>query len=455
MKHKVLFKNKEFSPYSNVRKSRIFISAKQICSLLQKYGFEAYMVGGAIRDLFIKPNVIPKDLDIATSALPADIKQIFANSRFVGETFGVSLVQHNDIPFEITTFRKEGEYADRRRPSSISKGTFIEDANRRDFTMNCLYYDPVKNNIIDPHNGAHDIKQKIIKCVGNPDLRLHEDSLRIIRMCRFAANLHFEISEECILAGKRQADGLHLLSKERILLEFQKIKLGRFFYFFENMNKIIDLSLIFFPKYLKDSSNTATCVIKNTVTISKIKIDTPYPFFNFLKVFLYEFDVNIKNYNLIIEQLDIWPLTTEDKKICTLFLKAIHLKEQIPSNTEVEITDFIFFELLSNIQQASDNLTYGIFINLSIFIKDSLLKETLYKMIDYTAQEKSPTVNSSEVVKQIKNFNLEKKYISTTIKYLQYIYLKKGMLPKVQSILQFKTHFFSEYFVVSSQLNKK
>lgn len=413
------------------------------------------MVGGAIRDLLIKPNVIPKDLDIATSAMPADIKQLFANSKFVGETFGVSLVQHNDIPFEITTFRKEGEYADRRRPSSISKGTFQEDANRRDFTMNCLYYDPIKNNIIDPHNGAIDIKFKIIKCVGNADVRLHEDSLRIIRMCRFSANLHFEISEESILAGKRQSDGLHLLSKERILLEFQKIKLGRFFYFFESMNKIIDLSLIFFPKYLKDSSNPATSIIKNSVSLSKIKIDTPYPFFNFLKIFLYEFDVNIKNYDLILQQLDKWPIMTEDKKICLLFLKAIHLKEHIPANSEVEITDFIFFEILATMQQVSDNLTYGIFINLSVFIKDSLLKETLYKMIEFTAQEKYPTINSNEVVKQIKNFNYEKKYISTTIKYLQYIYLKKGVLPKVQSILQFKTHFFSEYYEISSQLNKK
>ena len=96
-------------------------------------GLKAYMVGGAIRDLLIKPNVIPKDLDIATSAMPVDIKQLFANSKFVGETFGVSLVQHNDIPFEITTFRKEGEYADEEDLLLSQKGTFQEDANRRDF----------------------------------------------------------------------------------------------------------------------------------------------------------------------------------------------------------------------------------------------------------------------------------------------------------------------------------
>lgn len=455
MKHKVLFKNKEFSPYSNVRKARIFVSAKQICSILQKNGHEAYLVGGAVRDLVLKPNLIPKDIDIATSAPPTEIKKIFTSSLFVGESFGVSLVQHNEISFEVTTFRKEGKYLDRRRPSSISQGTFLEDAGRRDFTINCLYFDPVKNKIIDPFNGLLDIRQKLIQCVGDANARLHEDSLRIIRMCRFSANLHFNISEESITAAKLQADGIHNLSKERILLEFKKIKLGRFYYFFENLNKIVDISFIFFPKYLKESPYPNVNIIKNSISLSKIKIDTPYPFFNFLKVFFYNFDLHIKNYNLILQELENWPLTTEDRKICILFLKAIHLKDHIPETSDIEVTDFIFFELLTNIQLITNNLVYGIFINLTVFIKDSLLKETLYKMIESSSQNNGLVVNSNEIVKQVKTLGLEKKYIATVIKYLQYIYLKKGIQPKTQSILNFKTQFFKEYFEISSLLNKK
>ena len=455
MKHKALFKNKEFSPYSNVRKSRIFVSAKQICSILHKNGYEAYVVGGAVRDLVIRPNLVPKDLDIATSALPSEIKQLFENIRFVGESFGVCLVQHNDISFEVTTFRKDGEYIDRRRPINVTKGSFQEDANRRDFTINCLYFDPIKNKILDPHNGLHDIRQKIIQCVGDADSRLHEDALRIIRMCRFSANLHFQISDDCVLAGKRKSDGIYLLSKERILLEFKKIKLGRFFFFFENINKILDISLVFFPNYIKDSSDSNKSIIKNTINTSKIKIDTPYPFFNFLKTFLYINDINIKNYELMLQQFDQWPLTSEDKKICSLFLKAIHLKEHIPPQTEIEVTDFIFFEILVNLHNISQCLAYGIFINLSVFIKDPLLKETLYKMIEFSSQNKPPSINSSEVVKQVKTYAYEKKYISAIIKYLQYLYLKKGIMPKIQSILQFKNQFFKEYFEISTLLNKK
>jgi len=291
VKHKALFKIKEFSPFSNVRKSKIYLSAKQICSVLQKNGFEAYIVGGAIRDLIIKPNAIPKDIDLTTSASPEEIYKLFHNTQFVGETFGVSLIKKNEMQFELTTFRKEGKYIDRRRPESISKGSFLDDANRRDFTINCLYYDPLKNKIIDPHNGLKDIKKKIIQCVGNANDRLHEDSLRILRMARFAANLHFNISDACILAAKKQLDGLKLLSKERILLEFHKVKLGRFYYFFNHLNKILDINNFIFPKINPKNHDNENQFFINSLTVGKIKIETPYPFFNFLKVFIFNFNL--------------------------------------------------------------------------------------------------------------------------------------------------------------------
>jgi tRNA nucleotidyltransferase (CCA-adding enzyme) len=204
VKHKVIFKNKKFSPYSSVRKSKIYIAAKQICAILQKNKFDAYIVGGAIRDLYIRPNVVPKDLDIATSANPNDVHKIFKSSKFVGEAFGVCLVNLNNLQFEVTSFRKEGKYINKRKPENISKGTFLEDSNRRDFTINSLYYDPIKKLIIDPHNGINDIKNKIIQCVGNPNDRFQEDVLRILRMIRFAANLNFNISKESLQAAKKE-----------------------------------------------------------------------------------------------------------------------------------------------------------------------------------------------------------------------------------------------------------
>lgn len=455
MKHKALFKNKEFSPFSNVRKSKLYLSAKQICSILQRNGFDAYIVGGAVRDLVIQPNKVPKDIDLTTSATPEEIVHLFKNAQFVGEVFGVSLVKKNEMQFELTTFRKEGKYLDRRRPESISKGSFLDDANRRDFTLNCLYYDPIKNKIIDPHNGLNAIKNKIINCVGNANDRLHEDALRILRMARFAANLHFSISEECIEAAKKQSDGIALLSKERILLEFQKVKIGRFFYFFRHLNKTININESIFPKIKNEILSNENHFFKNPLTFGKIKIETPYPFFNFLKVFLFEYNFDLKNYHSMMSEIEKWPLCNEDKKICLIFLKCIVLKSDLSENIDIEVLDFIFYENLSQINSITKNLSYGVFINLSIFIKDSLLKETLYKMIEVNSQENITTVNSSEVIKCVEKENLDKKYISSIIKYLQYIHLKKGITPKIQSVIQFKHYFFKEYFnIINSNFLK-
>ncbi len=449
MKHKALFKNKDFSPFSNVRKSKLYLAAKQICATLQNNNFEAYIVGGAIRDLVIKPNALLKDLDLATSASPEDIFRLFKNTQFVGEAFGVCLVKIKDMQFEVTTFRKEGKYLDRRKPESISKGTFEEDSKRRDFTINCLYFNPVKNNIIDPHNGLNDIKNKRIHCVGNPEDRLHEDALRILRMARFAANLNFYISNENLLAAKKQSDGIHFLSKERILLEFQKVKLGRFYHFTEYLNSIFNLKEILFDNF-KSTQISISSLFKNKHSIGKIKIDTQYPFFNFMKSFLFKYELDSEKsleFNKIIEK---WPLCNEDKKICLLFLKCINLKNKLSNNIEIELLDFIFYEQLLQINIITKNISYGIFINLSVFIKDNLLKETLYKMIESSSKENALNVNTSAVIKTVENHHLDKKFISAIIKYLQYIHLKKGFLPELVSIIQFKTQFFKDYFEIGS-----
>ena len=147
-----------------------------------------------------------------------------------------------------------------------------------------------------------------------------------------------------------------------------------------------------------------------------------------------------------MNEIENWPLCNEDKKICFLFLKSITLKTNLSENTDIEVLDFIFFEYLSQINVITNNLSYGVLINLSIFIKDSMLKETLYKMIESNSKENNTKINTSEVIKYVEKENLDKKYISSIIKYLQYINLKKGVIPKVQSVIQFKNQFFKEYF---------
>ena len=447
MKHKALFKNKEFAPFSNVRKSKRYLLAKSICAILQKNNFEAYIVGGAIRDLLIKPNILPKDLDLATSANPSEIFNLFKNTQFVGESFGVCLLKIEDFQFEIATFRKEGKYLDRRKPHSISQGTFEEDSNRRDFTINCLYFDPNKNIIIDVHNGLADIKNKIIRCVGNAEDRLYEDSLRILRMSRFAANLNFKIEKESLEAAIKQNDGIYLLSKERILLEFQKVKIGRFYYFAENLNSILSLKDFIFEKETALNIKKSNLYL-NTHFKEKTKIDTPYPFFNFLKSLLFKFELNIKHSFEIIKNLESWPLTNDDKKICILFLNCLHLKETFLETYDIELLDFMFFDHLNSIDLITKNISYGIFIQLSIFIKDSLLKETISKMIEKNLKKENIKINSSEVIKTVEKHHLDKKYISAIIKYIQYIHLKKGFTSDTENIIQFKSQFFKDYFEI-------
>ncbi|APJ04812.1 CCA tRNA nucleotidyltransferase [Silvanigrella aquatica] len=449
MKHKALFKNKVFSPYSKVRNSKLYNTARQICSILKKNQYEAYLVGGAVRDLLLKPNAIPKDLDIATSASPEEICRIFQNSKFVGEAFGVCLVTLNNLSFEVTSYRKEGKYLDKRRPESISKGTFEDDSKRRDFTINCLYFDPIKNEIRDPQKGFTDLKNKIIRCVGQAEDRLNEDALRILRMARFAANLNFNIEKESLSAAKKYAEGIHQLSKERILLEFQKIKLGRFYYFAEYLNSILDLNEMLSDK-IKMKHITDDSILHNKHYVSKIKIDTQYPFFNFLKYFLFKHTIDLNKTDNFEKTLEKWPLCTEDKKICTIFMNCIKLKNNMSKNIEVELLDFIFFEQLQTINSITKNIPYGVLINLSLFIKDSLLIETLYKYIDIYSKKITFQVNTKEIIKEVEKNNLDKKYISAISKYLHYINFKKGIVPEIDTIIQFKKTFFIDYFKIGS-----
>lgn len=197
---------------------------KNILEKFTRNGFDAYVAGGAVRDIIMGNT--PHDYDIATSAKPLEIKQIFPKTIDTGIKHGTVTVVENKIGYEVTTFRRDGNYADGRHPNSV---TYVnnakEDCKRRDFTINALMYSP-NTGIIDFFNGQKDIKNKIIRCVGNPERRFREDALRMLRAVRFSASLSFKIDYHTENAIKKCAPLIKRVSAERILEELNKILLS-------------------------------------------------------------------------------------------------------------------------------------------------------------------------------------------------------------------------------------
>lgn len=195
---------------------------------LEKAGFEAYVVGGCVRDLLIGKE--PQDWDVATSARPEEIQKIFPKSFYENKFFTVTVLTENEHPalkeIEITTFRSDMGYADRRRPEKVEFAkTIEEDLSRRDFTVNAIALRPEVSSftIIDPFDGQKDLKLKLICAVGNPKERFSEDALRMMRGVRFHAQLGFEIEKETKEAIKHHSKLLKEISQERIRDEFSKI----------------------------------------------------------------------------------------------------------------------------------------------------------------------------------------------------------------------------------------
>jgi len=200
---------------------------KNIFSIFKKNGFEIYLVGGAVRDFLLGKN--PKNFDFTTNATPKQIQSLFPNS-FYNNTYGTvsipleidNLSSLQKTIVEITPFRKEEDYTDFRHPEKIEWAkTLEEDLARRDFTINAIAYDGKK--IIDPYHGQKDLKEKIIRCVGNPDKRFTEDALRLLRAIRFASQLGFLIEEKTRKAIEKNSQLITKISWERIRDEFLKI----------------------------------------------------------------------------------------------------------------------------------------------------------------------------------------------------------------------------------------
>jgi poly(A) polymerase len=201
--------------------------ASDLVLQLRQAGYQALWAGGCVRDLLMGNP--PHDYDIATSATPDEVRELFGKSRTltVGAAFGVIIVlpprSARDVPpVEVATFRTDSEYSDGRRPDAVTFSTPQEDAARRDFTINGMFFDPVEERVIDYVGGKRDLEAGVVRAIGDAQQRIAEDKLRMLRAVRFAARFEFMIEERTRAAIERHAPELQVVSGERIAVELRK-----------------------------------------------------------------------------------------------------------------------------------------------------------------------------------------------------------------------------------------
>lgn len=221
-----------------------------IIKTLNEAGFEAYAVGGCVRDCVIGKE--PKDFDVTTNALSEDVKRLFSKTADTGIKYGTVTVFLNNISCEVTTFRTDEKYNDHRKPVSLNfSNNLMDDLLRRDFTMNTLCCDK-DGNIIDLLCGIKDIEARLVRCVGDADKRFEEDALRMLRAYRFSACLGFEIEDKTKEAIIKNKEKINYISKERIVSELKKIVLADNF---KALNELVETGLLN-EIFIKPKGNT-------------------------------------------------------------------------------------------------------------------------------------------------------------------------------------------------------
>jgi poly(A) polymerase len=200
-------------------------AALKVLRTLRQRDYEALLAGGCVRDILTRRR--PQDYDIVTNARPEQVKELFERTIPVGEKFGVIIVFAGGVPFEVATFRQEEDYEDGRHPKTIRYAGAREDAIRRDFTINGMFYDPIEGKVLDYVGGQEDLGKKIIRAIGDPEKRFNEDYLRLLRAVRFATTLGFTIESFTKKAIIANAGKIAEISQERIREELEKILVSR------------------------------------------------------------------------------------------------------------------------------------------------------------------------------------------------------------------------------------
>ena len=198
--------------------------AYAIVEKLTDAGYDTWWVGGCVREML--RSHVPEDIDIATAALPQQVKALFPKARDEGIQFGSVRVPVGTHVFEVTTFREDDSASDGRHPESVAFGTREQDAKRRDFTINAMYVHPISRELYDPFNGEADLKERLLRFVGDPAIRIKHDALRILRAVRFRARIEGQYHPETYAALREQAQLTEILSGTRLLEETEKILAG-------------------------------------------------------------------------------------------------------------------------------------------------------------------------------------------------------------------------------------
>lgn len=209
----------------NKPKADVRTAATEVVRVLTDAGHQAYFAGGCVRDRLM--GVEPEDYDVATDARPAQVGELFRRAQHVGESFGVMLVSKLGHRIHVATFRTDGVYSDGRHPDEVSFSDAEHDARRRDFTINGLFENPLTGDIIDYVGGRADLEARQVRAIGDPQARIHEDHLRMLRAVRFAARFEFALEGGTGEAIRAQADDLRGVSRERIGQEIRRMLLDR------------------------------------------------------------------------------------------------------------------------------------------------------------------------------------------------------------------------------------
>lgn len=367
----------------------LFEDAKPVIKKIKEQGFEAYFVGGSVRDYLMDKDI--HDIDITTSARPDEIEEMFSKTIPIGKEHGTINVLFHNKSYEITTFRTEGEYINHRKPNDvIFVRDLYEDVKRRDFTINAIAMDE-SYNIIDYFNGKDDIDAHNIKTVGNAVERFEEDALRIIRGLRFQSQLAFTLDNETFDGMLQQIQNIEYLSIERIIVEFKKLITGKnVAVSFKNLLTLNAFAYIpFFSHY----------------DMRHIIIKEPLPF----NLFIALIQSKLSNVNAQLAQLKI---SNNDKKEIQTFTQLLTVLQTINTKQELKLTIYDYglqhnLTILSHSQTFKQN---DIALPSPLIYNEQLLRQIAQEMpiknrqelditgkdlIDYLEQRSGPWIKDA------------------------------------------------------------
>ncbi|MEG0282264.1 MAG: CCA tRNA nucleotidyltransferase [Clostridia bacterium] len=312
-------------------------NVEKIITSLNENGYKGYVVGGAVRDGIM--NEEAKDVDLCTDAKPEEVIRIFKNTFSKGIKHGTVSVKIGEEFYEITTFRKEDKYTDLRRPDNV---VYIKDINedlkRRDFTINAMAYNK-ESGLIDLFGGVLDIKNKLIRCVGNPDERFSEDALRMIRAIRFAATLNFKIEEKTYQSIEKNKAKIKYISVERLKEEFTKIIVSDNLKY--GMDIMKNLNIINIPNSIIEEAQNIKIVDKKELLKVRIICMLKFlPIDNVAKI-LEEFKFSNKQKSCILNCIKLY----KEIKISTTSLEKKYIRK-LASQKEEEL--LIYLQIANN-----------------------------------------------------------------------------------------------------------